>query len=275
MSDFSVLIPVYWKEDPIRFSSALASVFANTKLPGETLLICDGPLTDELDAVIDFYKDRSDFRVVRFKKNQGIVKALNYGLKKVKFDVVVRCDSDDINHPNRFEKIVAKINEGFNVVGSQVLETDERGVAVVHKRLPTDHAQIVRFAKKRNPINHMSVCFLASDVLSVGGYPDVFLKEDYALWAMLMGAGRRFANLDESLVSANAGIAMYVRRGGLKAALSEFELQRILVKNGVSSPFGAFITGLARCLILCSPIKFRSFVYQNFLRNRKNRSRNS
>ena len=33
----------------------------------------------------------------------------------------------------------------------------------------------------------MSVAFIKKDVLEVGGYPDLFLKEDYALWAKMIG----------------------------------------------------------------------------------------
>jgi len=266
MSNFSVLMPVYWKEDPVRFSNALASVFHNTKLPCEVLLVCDGPLTHDLEKVIELYIERPEFRVVRLTENQGIVKALNFALKEVKNNIIIRCDSDDVNHPIRFEKLIEKIEDGFDVVGSQVEEIDNEGVVVAHKRLPTNHLEIVRYARKRNPLNHMSVAFKPADVLAVGGYPDVYLKEDYALWAKLMGAGLRFANLDESLVQANAGINLYARRGGVRAALSEFKLQRILVESGVSSTFDAILTGIIRFFILVLPVSFRSFVYRNFLR---------
>lgn len=270
MSDFSVLMPVYYKEDPIRFAAALASVFDNTIIPNETLLICDGPLTDKLEDILSMFKDYPGFRIVRLQENQGIVKALNCGLGEVKNNIVIRCDSDDVNHPNRFHRLLLKIDEGFNVVGSQVDEIDERGILIAKKRLPIDHAEIISYAKLRNPINHMSVAFLASDVLAVGGYPDVFLKEDYALWAKLIGAGRRIVNLDESLVTANSGINMYVRRGGMKAALSEFKLQKILVENHISNPVAAFLIGFARFLVLISPVSLRSFVYHNFLRRGNN-----
>lgn len=268
MSDFSVLMPVYWKENPIRFSSALASIFNNTKLPNETLVICDGPLTNELEIVISQYIDRPGFRVLRLNENHGIVKALNLGLKKVLYDIVVRCDSDDINHPERFEKIIKKIEQGFDVVGSQIEEIDSAGHIVARKLLPTSHEEIVQYAKRRNPLNHMSVTFRASHALALGGYPDVYLKEDYALWAKLIGAGKRFANLDESLVSANAGIDMYARRGGIKAALSEIKLQRILVQCGISNFINAIFNGLIRFLILFSPISFRAMIYRTFLRGR-------
>ena len=266
MSKFSVLMPVYWKEDSARFSAALASVFSNTRLPTETLVICDGPLTEALENVIVDYLMQPGFRVVRLEKNQGIVVALNRGLKEVLNDIVVRCDSDDINHPDRFEKLLCKLDEGFDVIGSQVEEIDAKGNVIARKTLPISHDDIVRYAKRRNPLNHMSVAFRASDVRAIGGYPDVYLKEDYALWCKLIGAGKRFVNLNEALVSANGGINLYGRRGGLKAALSEIQLQRILVCSGVTNSFESFMTGLVRFLLLLSPTSVRAFAYRNFLR---------
>lgn len=266
MFKFSVLMPVYWKEDPTRFSAALSSVFGNSLVPSETLVVCDGPLSESLENIISENKNKPGFRVIRLDSNQGIVIALNYGLKEVSNDIVVRCDSDDINHSERFEKLLRKLDEGFDVVGSQVDEIDASGNIIAGKVLPTDHLGIVRYAQKRNPINHMSVVYRASDVLAVGGYPDVYLKEDYALWGRLIGAGRRFANLQEKLVLANGGINLYARRGGLKAALSEIMLQRVLVSSGVSTLLGAVCTGFARFIILFSPIGMRVFFYRTFLR---------
>ena len=73
-------------------------------------------------------------------------------------------------------------------------------------------------------------------------------------------------NLKESLVSANGGIGMYARRGGVKSAISEFELQRILVGSGVSDALSAISIGAIRLLILLAPNRVRSFVYKYVLR---------
>lgn len=266
MYEFSVLLPVYWKEDPARFSAALASIFNGTIAPTEVVLVCDGPLTQCLDRIIDSYSHYSNVKIIRLGENQGIVKALNSGLAEITTDIVIRCDSDDINHPERFQKLIAKIADGFDVVGSQTEEINDSGRKSVFKRLPTEHKAMVYYAKRRNPINHMTVAFRTACVRDLGGYPDVYLKEDYALWGKLIGAGRRLANLDETLVKASGGIEMYARRGGTKAALSELKLQRILVENKVSLPLEAIFLGAARLTLLLSPGFLRALIYRIFLR---------
>lgn len=266
MYEFSILIPVYKREDPKRFSVALLSIFSNTLQPDEVLLVCDGPLTPELEEVINENQNKINLRILRLSENRGIVGALNLGLQEVKYDIVIRCDSDDINHSDRFEKLISKIKDGFDIVGSQTTEIDKHGNIVGRKSLPLNHADILKYARMRNPINHMTVAFRVSQVLEVGGYPNVYLKEDYALWARLIHSGRRFVNLPDSLVDAYAGIDMCARRGGLAAALSELQLQVILFRCKISPLSYAIVIGVCRALILIAPVNLRAFIYKHVLR---------
>ena len=49
--EFTVLMSVYKKEEPSYFDLSLQSILVNqTLLPNEMVLICDGPLADELYA---------------------------------------------------------------------------------------------------------------------------------------------------------------------------------------------------------------------------------
>ena len=103
-------------------------------------------------------------------------------------------------------------------------------------------------------------------VLELGGYPNVFLREDYALWVLAIGRGFRLCNLAEPLVLARSGIEMYQRRRGLKSALAEVKLQRLLVAQGVSSVLTALVFGAARFFALLLPGRILGSVYRIFLR---------
>ena len=54
--EYSVLMSVYQKENPEYFRAALSSIFHQTVLPTEIVLVCDGPLTATLNAVIAEYE---------------------------------------------------------------------------------------------------------------------------------------------------------------------------------------------------------------------------
>ena len=81
MNEFSVLISIYYKESPLYFREALNSVFAQTLQPAEIVLVKDGPLTPELDAVIEEYSTRYPiFKIVTNETNLGLGLALAKGL---------------------------------------------------------------------------------------------------------------------------------------------------------------------------------------------------
>ena len=75
---FSVLLSVYKKEQPTYLRQSLDSLFSQTLPPNEIVLVKDGPLTPELDAVITEYQTRCTIlKVIPLTHNQGLGKALN------------------------------------------------------------------------------------------------------------------------------------------------------------------------------------------------------
>jgi glycosyltransferase involved in cell wall biosynthesis len=73
MSKFSVLMSIYFKENPIYFRQSLDSIFKQTLLPNEIVLIKDGPLPIELDTLITEYKDNYPgiFKIIPLSENKG------------------------------------------------------------------------------------------------------------------------------------------------------------------------------------------------------------
>ena len=56
MYNFSVLIPIYYKEHSEYLKESLESIWDNQTLkPSEVILVNDGPLTETLDNIIDFF----------------------------------------------------------------------------------------------------------------------------------------------------------------------------------------------------------------------------
>ena len=52
MEQYSVLMSVYHKENAKYLISSIDSMLSQTVSPAEFVLVCDGPLTEQLDAVI-------------------------------------------------------------------------------------------------------------------------------------------------------------------------------------------------------------------------------
>jgi glycosyltransferase involved in cell wall biosynthesis len=265
-SDFSVLLAVYKRDDPVLFRKSLSSIFVNSYSPLELVVVADGELTAELINIISEFSRYNPLRLIQLPVNVGLAKALNVGLSSINTKFTLRADADDINHLKRFEILVSKLNEGFDLVGSSIREVDKDGVEVAFRKCPLTQDGIIRFAKKRNPFNHMSVGFRTDSVIKAGGYPSIYLKEDYALWAVMLASGCSVCNLDEVLVDATAGKDMFRRRGGVRYAMAEINLQIHLMRCGLKSPFGALIDGVMRAIIFLAPRYVREFFYLKFLR---------
>ena len=86
---FSVLLSVYYRESPIYFAQSLKSIFSQTRLPSEVILVQDGPLTRDLDSIVASFVSQypSIIKVVKLSTNQGLGRALNEGLKYCKYDI--------------------------------------------------------------------------------------------------------------------------------------------------------------------------------------------
>ena len=52
--NYSVLMSVYYKEKPEFLRQSIESMLAQTAPTNDFVLVCDGPLNSELDAVIEW-----------------------------------------------------------------------------------------------------------------------------------------------------------------------------------------------------------------------------
>lgn len=267
---FSVLLSLYYKENPLFLRESLVSIFSQTLFPDEVVLVEDGPLTDDLKAVVDeFAQTYSVLKVVSLPVNGGLGKALNEGLKHCSYDIVVRMDTDDISRPYRFEKQVSYMEAHPDVdVCSAWIDEFQGNISnvVTTKCLPETSEEIYEYGKKRCPINHPAAVFRKHAVLAAGGYMHYPLFEDYYLWARMLVAGAKFYNFQESLLWFRTTPDVYRRRGGWRYAMTEIRLQFLFVGIGYIG-FGTFLKNLSiRFIVRIVPNNFRTFIYKNFLR---------
>lgn len=271
MQDFSVLLSVYFKERPDWLRQSLESIFAQTILPREIILVEDGPLPPELEAVVVEFEQRySMLKVIRIPENQGLGCALNEGLKYCSCEWVARMDSDDIAKPERFERQIGFMTEhpDISVCSSWVDEfIDNPGNTVSQRRLPETAAELCRFGRRRNPINHPAVMFRKSSVLAVGGYEHFPLFEDYWLWARMIVAGCKMYNIQQSLLWFRISSDVYRRRGGWRYAMTEVRFQYRLWRLGYIGILQLMANSFTRFCIRVMPNEMRRRLYVKMVRN--------
>jgi glycosyltransferase involved in cell wall biosynthesis len=265
---FSVLLPIYQRDDlEERFCEVLKSCYAGVVQPEVVIVVVDGPLKASFNLIIEQVGAKYSIKIIRSDERIGLSAALNLGLSAVKTDFVFRVDGDDLSRPERWALQLAKLQEGFVLVGGQIQEVNKYGSPIAKRRVPLENDDIKRFAKRRNPFNHMSIAFQTDIIKHLGGYPHIFLKEDWALWVKCISSGHPCANIDVVLVDALAGDDMYRRRGGLKNVLSEWSMQILLIKNLNKNMFLALFDFSIKTLILFCPMSLRKIIYENILRS--------
>jgi glycosyltransferase involved in cell wall biosynthesis len=234
---FSVLLAVYYKENPVFLTEALDSVINQSILPTQIIIVKDGPLTQDLDFVINNFMNSNSavqIKVIPLKENLGLGRALNIGLKECDYDWVARMDSDDICRFDRFELILKQIanSKNISVFGSYIDEFRGDVTNIVQQRkVKLNHDDIEADLSNRNPMNHVTVFFNKKDVLSVGSYEDVLFFEDYQLWTKMILNKMIFKNIPESTVLVRIGDDMIGRRHGFFYAKLEFNFQKYLLKK--------------------------------------------
>lgn len=269
--NFSVLMSVYIKEQPDYLHQSLYSVFNQTLPPNEVVLVEDGPLDYELNAVIDEYTKRHpELKIVKLARNNGLGIALNEGLKHCSNNLVVRMDTDDICTPDRFEKQVKYMSDNPDIdISSAWLEEFEGDISNVKsiKKVPSTHEEISSYIKSRNPLNHPSVIFRKTSVENTGGYQHYPLFEDYYLWARMFASGAKFGNIQECLLHFRTSPEMFKRRGGIKYAKTCVRFQWTLHELGIISTFSAIKASLLRGAVYLMPNAIRKAIYSKLLRS--------
>lgn len=213
---------VYSKENATFLRDAMNSMWEQTIPTDDFVLVCDGPLNQDLDKVInEMLEDHFGvLNIIRLEKNSGLGNALNEGLKQCKNELVARMDSDDIADHNRCEKQlqVFQTNSSIDLCSGTVIEFNSSINNVVGvRKLPESNEDIRVFSKKRNPFNHPAVMFKKTAVERAGGYIEKFhLFEDYYLWIRMLNKGSLGINIPEPILYMRTPDDFYLRRGGYK-----------------------------------------------------------
>ncbi|MBS6455075.1 MAG: sugar transferase [Holdemanella biformis] len=271
---FSVAMSVYKSDNPDFFDRALSSITdEQTIIPNEIVLVVDGPVSNEINNVINKYEKKYEiFNVIRLEQNGGLGNALKIAVKNATHELIARMDSDDVSVSTRFEEQLKyfEINPGIEIVGGDITEFIGEENNIVGKRsVPVSNDSIREYMKTRCAMNHVSVMYKKKSVESAGGYQDWFWNEDYYLWIRMWLNGAVFANTGSVLVNVRVGEEMYQRRGGSKYFESEKGLQDYMLKNKMIN-HSTYIKNVAKRLIIqkLMPNKLRGWVFRTFARKK-------
>jgi hypothetical protein len=260
---------VYAKDDPSLLHKALLSIVGQTLQPDELVIVEDGPIPDSIATCIDTFRGQLNIVSLKMPVNQGLAMALNAGLAIATGEVIFRVDSDDFSRPHRFALQSELMKQGYDLCSGAIREVDIHGAPLNVRRIPLTDKEIRAALKRRSPFNHVATAFRRELVTKAGGYPNIYLKEDYALWAKVIASGAKVRNTSEILVDVTAGQDMYKRRGGWRYVKSEFILQKFLLSVRTSNLPEALLFGGMRGSVFLMPSWARGMIYEGLLRTKE------
>lgn len=180
----TVLLPVY-NPKPEWLSLSISSILNQTYKSFSLVIIDDGS-NEQTQNLLETFKRRDDrIYIIRNPKNLGLIKSLNIGLKSTSSEFIARMDADDWCYPERLELQLGYLENHpeISVLATNAIWMDTR--KQIFKEQITQHEDIVATLPFYCCIVHPSVMFRRQEIIDIGGYPEVYGAEDYALWAKI------------------------------------------------------------------------------------------
>lgn len=193
----SILLATYNGEKYLKYS--IESVLNQTFKDFELLIGFNGT-TDNSREIVKNYND-SRIRIFDYLDERGKSNTLNKLIKEAKYDWLAIQDDDDCWLPNKLEKQIKYMND-FDIIGTLINYMDANGNILDKLNLVLNDSDIKRVSfSGNNQIANTSTIFKKLDILEIGGWRQEFDGiEDYDIWLRLMRIGKKFININESLV---------------------------------------------------------------------------
>lgn len=261
---FSCLVSCYYKDSPVLLDEAFSSIYKQTLKPDEIIFVEDGKLTEELYDVISKYQKKLPIMKVPLEENRGLGNALHEGLLRCNFDIVFRMDTDDICHPERFEKQFAfmRENPGIDVVGSWARDIDITGKVIGERTCPVSHGELYKIMWTC-PIIHPTVAFRKASIMHVGSYrTDIKRRQDYELWMRAAAQGLKFANIPEYLLYYRF-TESYYKKNNFKVALEQARMG-VDGLNKMKGPTYAYLLVYAPVIRSLFPSFMIKYIHKSF-----------
>lgn len=270
---FSVLMSLYYKEKVEYARACFQSLLTQTVQANEWIIVEDGPLTEEMYDLLDEYQRTNPGLIKRvpLPNNRGLGLALRAGIVECSNELIARMDTDDLARKERFEKQLAefRMDNSLDICGSQIDEfEDNPNIIVAKRKVPCTHDEIVKYQKKRDAFNHMTVMYKKSAVLKAGNYQSCPLMEDTYLWARMIMNGAQCKNVEEALVLARIGHDMYERRGGWQYFKKYKEGRKKVLETGFIKKTDYYQTILIQFVVAMVPGELRRWIFKRLLHRR-------
>lgn len=136
--DLSLVVPVYNEADNLQpLCQQIHAVLAPTGWTYELVIVDDGSTDGSAELLAGLHAEDPRLKVIQFRRNFGQTAALAAGFAYAHGEVVVTLDGDLQNDPADIPRLVAKLNEGYDLVNGW---RRDRQDPFLQRRLPSQIA---------------------------------------------------------------------------------------------------------------------------------------
>ncbi|WP_298440328.1 glycosyltransferase family 2 protein [Geobacter sp.] len=133
--NLSIVVPIYNEEDNIvPLHQGVTAALAETGLDYELILVDDGSSDGSFHLLREIAGRDPRVKVIRFRRNFGQTAAMAAGFDAARGEVIVPMDGDLQNDPADIPMLLAKIDEGYDVVSGW---RRDRQDTFINRRLPS------------------------------------------------------------------------------------------------------------------------------------------
>jgi glycosyltransferase involved in cell wall biosynthesis len=134
----SIVIPLLNEEESIpHLYDQITAAMATFDRPCEVIIIDDGSTDQSFTLLKRLQQLDSRLRVIRFRRNFGQTAAFSAGFAEARGDVIITMDADLQNDPKDIPLLLAKIDEGYDVVSGWRFRRKD---PFLNRRLPSQIA---------------------------------------------------------------------------------------------------------------------------------------
>jgi glycosyltransferase involved in cell wall biosynthesis len=133
--DLTLVIPVFNEVENLRpLVKEIDAALVNEQLRYEILFVDDGSRDGSFELMCDLHNEYPQVGVIRFRRNFGQTAAFAAGFDNARGEVVITMDADRQNDPADIPQLLAKLNEGYDVVNGW---RQNRQDSLILKKLPS------------------------------------------------------------------------------------------------------------------------------------------
>lgn len=182
----SIILPTYNGQQylPPLLESLLNQTFSNL----EIITIDDCSIDDTVKIVKQYSAIDNRITLIVNEKNIGINCNFEKGINQAAGKYIFLCDQDDIWDKNKVEKMIHKLNEGFDLVYCDLRTINSEDVVTApsfHRLIGTNHLyskSLTKYLLFRNITNGCSISFKREIIDKICPFPEQMI---YDWWIMI------------------------------------------------------------------------------------------